>query len=291
MKTIILLIIFSTSLCAQDFVFDKEKGRAVPSYIGQVKHFVGKALIIKNNKKEDLKHGDRFGLKDVIETQEKSVVKIQMIDDTMITVGPKSQMEFSDFEFRDKSDRSSIYTLIKGQMTSEVKNKAKKDGDLKYRTKHATMGVRGTRLLLNFQSLGEKGITQMALTDGKALVEESTGTQKHNLVKGDHVVIVNDSVKNIAASEKFVLTDEEVDQLSGKGLDQEKDVRPLLPFFDMGKIAMNSPLYPFTDKVIEVQKSSNPEEPRLKLKKKDKNWKQNLDKLNEQLKENQDESP
>ncbi len=94
MNTIILCLIFSFPLFAQDFVFDKEKGKAVPSYIGQVKLFKGKALITKKGEKKDLGHGDRFAITDSIQTMDKSIVKIQMIDETIITVGPNSEMTF-----------------------------------------------------------------------------------------------------------------------------------------------------------------------------------------------------
>ncbi len=173
-------------------------------------------------------------------------------------------------------------------MSSDVKNPVK-EGDLRYKTKHAVMGVRGTKLLLNYQLVGNQAISQFALSEGKAVVLETGKRLSHDLVKGDHLVLVNDETKNASASDKLTLPPEEIEKLSSDV--GEKEFKPLLPLFDISMAGQGSPFGQSSDKFIEVNPNSKSDNPEMKLKKKDKSWQQNLDKLNEQLKDNQKKNP
>ena len=274
-----MLFLVSTSLIADDFVFDKETNRAVPAFIGQVTLFKGKVFVTKKDVTKEISHGERFATGDKVKTAEKSIVKILMIDDTVLTLGPKSEINLSEFEFTDKTNRKSLFELVEGQLSSEVKNKAK-DKDLTYRTRYVAMGVRGTRLLVNFHSEGNRDITQFALTEGKAVVDTQV------IVKGDHLVFVHDQEKKNGANEKFAMTAEEVQKLAGENIDEDTEFRPLLPYFQLAMISPNSPLWPFSNKVLEVVSTQGTEE-RPKLVKKSPSWEKNLEQLNQKLRDGQ----
>ncbi len=286
MKNLFMVLFLSTSLFAQDFTFDKEKGRAVPSFIGQIKIFKGKVFRVSEGKKNIISTGERFKVSDSVITEKGSFAKILLIDDTYLSIAPDSEVEFSKFDFTDKENRQTLTTIVRGQIASKVQTKAKKDGDIVYRTKYATMGVRGTRLLINHQLLGDKDISQFALTEGRAQVTDEKAGTKTDLETGLHMVIGHDAVKDLHANETNKIPEKELADLAADKLDESKDFKPFLPYFELSQLNPSSPFYPFVQKIIEVKNAGSADE-EMRLKSKDKTWQHNLEKLNEKLKDNQ----
>ena len=119
---IILLFLFSSLVFSQDFVFDKEKGRAVPSYIGQIKLMKGKVFKKNAEGTQVVDTGERFKKDDILITDNSAFARIQIVDDTIISVGPGSEFKFGDMDFKEKTDRKLSFSLNKGQVAGEVKN-------------------------------------------------------------------------------------------------------------------------------------------------------------------------
>lgn len=279
-----ILILFSTFAFSQDFVFDKEKGRAIPSYIGQIKLMKGKVFKKNAEGTQEISNGERFRKNDVLITDDKSFARIQIVDDTLISIGPKSEFRFDDFDFKDKMDRKLSFTLLKGQLTGNIKNKAK-PGDIQFKTKYTTMGVRGTYVLMNHQSKNSLDIAEYALLSGKIEVQDSN-RRVIPLSKGEKLVLIHDSSRQIADNEKLSVSEEEFDKLEAKALDEENNFKPFLPYFNINDVSSTSPLYQIVNTSASPQAS---EVGTVNEKRKEKSFSldEKLDQLNQKLRENQ----
>lgn len=284
MKTILFALFLTTSLFAQDFEFDKEKGRAVPKYIAQIKLLKGKVFKMANGEMEEVEVGARFSKSDTLVTSELSFAKIVVVDDTMISIGPKSELKFANFNFVDKNNRQIGYELIKGQLRAHVKNKAK-DGEIVFKTKLTAMGVRGTEILVNHQVFKNKPISEFALLSGVADLTDVKGV-KHDLRESDRMVFVQDPMTLESANEKIQFNKAETDYLRALRMDDEKEFKPFMPYFIPEKVSKDSALYSMLTGVTlsAAGKDESQEEPKRDGKK---NWRENLEKLNEKLRDNQ----
>lgn len=277
------MFIFSSLAFSQDFVFDKEKGRAVPSYIGQIKLMKGKVFKKNAEGTTEVETGERFKKDDVLITNNSSFARIQIVDDTVISVGPESEFKFDEMDFKEKTDRKLSFTLSKGQVTGEVKNKANPQ-DIKFRTKYTSMGVRGTYFLMNHQSKGSLDIAEYALLRGKIEVsDDKNETLKLN--EGDRVVLIHDSAKNISQNDKIILSPPEIKRLKGEGVDEETEFKPFLPYFTAKEVGLSSPLYSLLHTVSKPEEglkesTQKREEPKP-------HYEETLKELNKKLRENQ----
>ena len=284
MKTILFALFMTTSLFAQDFEFDKEKGRAVPKYIAQLKLLKGKVFKSTDGEMVEVQVGERFAKNDILITGEMSYAKIVVVDDTLVSIGPKSELKFSNFNFVDKTNRQVTYDLIKGQLRALVKNKAK-DGEIIFKTKSISMGVRGTEILMNHQTFKNKEISEYALLTGMAdVTEEKSG--KHDLKSSDRIIFVKDPMTLESANEKIQFTKVEMDYLRAVKMDDEKEFKPFMPYFVPEKVGQDSALYTILTRVAGATAGAA-EAPQEGKRDNKKNWRENLDKLNEKLRDNQ----
>lgn len=272
-KLTFMTLFFSLSLFAQDFTFDKEKGKAVPNFLCQLKLMKGKVFKKDGQDLVEVKVGERFNKNDTIVTGEQSLAKVLVVDDTMITIGPSSELNFADFEYTDKDNRKVLYNLVKGQLSGHVRQKAK-DGDINFKTKYTVLGVRGTEILMNFRTVNDKEVSEYALVDGKAVVTDDKN-EKHDIKKGEHLVFIHDTVKQTSAVEKLKLSNEEVNRLKAMKIDETKEFKPTMPYYKIGDVAQNTTQSDSMDE-------NAPEEKRVNKK----HWKENLEQLNKNLKEN-----
>lgn len=281
MKIILLTFFFIFPVLAQDFTFDKESGEAIPNFIGQIKMTRGRVYQMAGGTKKEIKTGARFYKNDTLITGNSSFAQLLIADDSIITLGANSELNFTDFKFIDKSNRQIVYSFIKGQIRGLIKNKAK-DGDIVFKTKVAVMGIRGTELFVNHQKLKNLEISEFALLSGLTEVTDDKG-QKHDLQKTDRLIIVQNSETKKSANERNQLSESDL-----KILNRENE---LLYLFDPTALNTNSPLLPFfhSDKVNDPSAAgatADSEEP-FKKEGQNKGWQKNLDKLNQKLKEYQ----
>jgi hypothetical protein len=283
MKTSVFFLFVTTSLFAQDFEFDKDKGRAVPKYIAQIKLLEGKVFKLSNGEMEEVQVGARFSKLDTLVTSELSYAKIAVVDDTFVSIGPKSELKFSSFNFVDKTNRQITYDLIKGQLRAHVKNKAK-EGEIIFKTKVTAMGVRGTEILINHQTFKNKEISEYALLFGVAEINDKSG--KIKLIESDRVVFVQDPKTLLSANEKISFTKSEGESLKALKMNDEKEFKPFMPYFVPENVKQDSALYSFffgTSSTV-----SDPADSTFGPKRDNKkNWRENLEKLNEKLRDNQ----
>jgi hypothetical protein len=278
MKFIFIAWVASFSLFAQDFTFDKESGQAVPKHIAQVKIAKGNVFKLTNGKQKEIKVGDRLYKSDTLITNSASIAQILIVDDTIMTLGANSELNFAEFKFVDKTKRQAVYSFIRGQIRGLIKNKAQ-EGDIVIQTKLATMGIRGTELFVNHQTINNLEVSEFALISGKVVVNDDKKAP-HELSKNDRIIIVQDSLNKESAQERNTLSEEEL-----KALNQENSVMDL---FSPASLANTSPLYALFNKTaatgstpeagVNQDTGSDPEK---------KHWKNNLRKLNEKLKDYQ----
>jgi hypothetical protein len=277
MKFIFIALVFSTTLFAKDFTFDQESGKAVPNHLGEIKLLKGKVFKKHQGKTTEVKTGTRFNKDDTVFTEQRSFAKISLVDDTILTVGPNSELNFSEFKYVDKTNRQITFDFIKGQLRALVVNKAK-EGDLKFRTKAALMGVRGTELLINHQTLNALEISEFALLTGSAEVMDNKN-EKHALAKLDRITIVLDSDNRKIASHKNTLSETEQNLLKAE--------EGLMPYFQIENLSKTSALYSHLQKLPVSDLSSGQSNQAPVNQDERKNWRYNLQKLNEKLKLNQ----
>ncbi len=270
----------------QDYTFDKTTGKAKPNFVAQTTLFKGDVFKLTGDKKEKVEVGTRFYKNDTVLTQDKSFIKLKVVDDTIMALGPNSQLNFETFQFIEKDDRKAVYNLIKGQLRGHFKVKAK-DGDLTVKTSTAAMGIRGTEILVTHQEVEFKELSDFVLLSGSAFILDKA-LQKHDIKKSERVVTALDPKTNQSSNEKTTLPENELDRLKAMNINERKNFKPFLPYIILEDIKKDSPLYSFFH--ASEQKNSDNEESESDsspTKEKPAVWKSKLKKLNKKLKQNQ----
>lgn len=287
MKTlIIILALISFSTLAQDFSLDKASGKVQPNFLGQAKLIQGKTFKKVNGELKAIVNGSRFYPSDVVVTDKNSKVRIFLVDETSLVLGPESEIQFTSFQFKDKNDRQAIVTLVKGQLASDVKNEVR-NGEITFKTRFVAMGVRGTELLVNHRSLKDKEISEFALLSGKADLTDQSG-QVTKLNPGMKMVFIQDTHQKSEVAEILPLTSWEKTQLSQK-VNEDKEFRHLLPYLDLKSLSNDSKLAPALKEASAAASPST--EPKVNHPSPKNHWKDNLRMLNERLKKDrQDEA-
>ncbi len=175
MKKIIIPALFTLMLSL--IVYGQSKmgsdGAIASDAIGQVRLAKGNITIIrgKDGKKTKASKGLKVYQKDIIKTQPRSFIRIAMIDETIIQLGPKSIFKFESFTYKSATDRKSIYNFVDGKLRTVIKNKAKK-GDITIKARSVAMGIRGTEILSEiYQDASGESHTKIALLSGKVNVD------------------------------------------------------------------------------------------------------------------------
>jgi hypothetical protein len=271
--TFLLLTLIPLTLSAQSFTFDKKSGKAVPTFVAELKLLKGRVMKTTGGRPRVVQIGEKFYPKDVVETDADSSLKMIVADDTWLALGPNSELVFTDFEFKEKTDRTINYELKKGQLSANVRQKVK-SGEVNFRTRFASMGVRGTKVLMNFREVKGKAITEYALVEGKAEVTDQKGTV-HPLSAGERIVIMEDQKTKEAGLEKLQLSKEELESFTSPDADEDKGIKPFMPYYEPKAMQV-------TTATPEAVKSK----PATEATTAGDGSFQNLKKLNEQLKEN-----
>lgn len=275
MKYLILFVtIFSFTTYAQNFSFNKETGKAVPNFVGELKLLKGRVLRTTGGRPRVVQVGEKFYPKDIVVTEANSMMKLLMVDDTWLSLGPESEIVFTDFDFKDKNNRTINYELKRGQLAANVRQKIK-DGGVSFRTRFTAMGIRGTKILMNYREFKGSGISEYAVMEGEAEVTSSKG-EAQKLTSGERIVLIENEKTKEELVERLKLTAEDLENFSSPEGEEEKGIKPLMPYYEPKAVSVTS-----TDiageKVERKQDGSSSGNGTLN----------NLKKLNEQLKDNQ----
>ena len=176
---------FEAQAVDKDWTFDPKTSSLIPNYLGKVKVINGKAVIGER----ELQKGSKIYPQDLVQTAEKSFVVIEMIDLTIVTIGPKSEFKVEKWIYRTKNDREVTFSVLKGQWRALVKSKSKDDDQLKIKTSVISMGIRGTELLVNVNAHQGADVTQVALLEGQIHFDgDLPANIKRDLLPGDYAI-------------------------------------------------------------------------------------------------------
>ncbi|MDC1174268.1 FecR family protein [Bacteriovoracaceae bacterium] len=266
---------------AKEFSFDKESNSIVPNYVGKVAVLRGRAYRINEaQKKTTLKKDMKIYKKDIVETTSSTLVKIKMVDNTTLIIGPKSQMKFDHFVYRTKQDRESVLKLINGKMRVHFNIKAPKKDALKVRVKHVSMGVRGTKILATTTQSKDYHQSQILLIEGEGHIIDKHHDHEQVLSPKDHYI--SSTFKNKKHKKTLInIKNHEHDHYKGKTA-ADKDFLPLLPFEPIidheGKTVT-------ADEVEDEDTSVDFNKMNIYQEEEKPNWKNTLKELNKKLKE------
>jgi len=154
---------------------------------------------LHEKKVRKLNNKDPIFESDIIRTSENSLLRIKFKDNSILTVGPHSELEV--IYFRKKPKKRNIIKLIQGQMRVWVREKSKglKDSVI-IKTKNASIGVRGTEFLTNTYLSAKRASTDLLVLEGRVLGQYESG-EKLELKSGEYInsSYLGDGVQNISA--------------------------------------------------------------------------------------------
>ncbi len=132
---------------------------SVSHVIGHVTKLVGTATAIRNGVSVILNNGDNVEKGDVIQSGSNSTLGITFIDGTVFGLSSNARMVLNEMVYDPNgSNNSSLLSLVAGTITF-VAGETAKHGDMKVDTPVATMGIRGTAVLveIDFTVPGQGG--------------------------------------------------------------------------------------------------------------------------------------
>ena len=123
-------------------------GIAAAQVIGHVTKLSGSATAVRNGVSVILNNGDNVEKGDVVATGADSTLGITFIDGTVFGLSSNARMVLNEMVYDPNgSNNSSLLSLVAGTITF-VAGETAKHGDMKIDTPVATMGIRGTAVLV-----------------------------------------------------------------------------------------------------------------------------------------------
>ncbi|RTL55342.1 MAG: hypothetical protein EKK40_00945 [Bradyrhizobiaceae bacterium] len=116
--------------------------------IGQVSKVVGSATVIRNGVVVELHNGDHVFKGDVVQAGVNSSCTITFVDGSVFGLSANARMLLNDMVYDQAgASNSALISLVRGTI-SFVAGETAKHGDMKVETPVATMGIRGTAVLV-----------------------------------------------------------------------------------------------------------------------------------------------
>jgi hypothetical protein len=126
-------------------------GEASP--IGKIKTSKGDVVIIRSGEEIAIKTGDKLYQNDFIRTGADSSVGIIFVDNTILSLGPRSEIVIDEYVFTPQEGRlSMIASMLKGTASylSGIIGRRSPES-VKLQTPDATIGIRGTKFLIKVE--------------------------------------------------------------------------------------------------------------------------------------------
>jgi len=140
------------SICAVIImlIFSFEPVNADNNVVGSIKNVHGGAHIIRDGSDIAAKKGQKLYQSDVLQTDAGGSMGLILRDDTLISLGPNTQISIDEFKFIPAQNEFSILTkMFKGIVTYVSGKIAKLSPEsARFETPVATVGVRGTKFLV-----------------------------------------------------------------------------------------------------------------------------------------------
>ena len=126
---------------------------ALDTPVGSVKTIKGTASIIRQNQVIPAQIGDKVFMKDSLKTGPDGSLGMIFKDDTLLSIGPQSEITISEFLFSPAEGRLSIVTkLLKGTAAYLTGIIAKLSPEsVRFETPVAGIGIRGTKFAVKIE--------------------------------------------------------------------------------------------------------------------------------------------
>jgi VCBS repeat-containing protein len=136
--------------------------------VGHLVKMTGSASIVRGGVTIDLNNGDAVYQNDVVQTGSGSTLGLVMIDGTTFNVTANARLMLNDLTYdANSTSNTSLFTLVQGA-ASFVAGQVAKTGDMKVGTPVATMGIRGTAVILDISSVdGRVSVSVVDQQDGQ----------------------------------------------------------------------------------------------------------------------------
>jgi hypothetical protein len=128
-------------------------GPAHAAEIGQIKNTAGQVFLLRNNNQQPAKARDIVEQADIIVTGSDGSAGITLIDNSRLSVGPNSRVEFKQFRFNPTTQEGeSLTQLHRGTLAIVSGQIAKRSPDaMKVQTPTTILGVRGTKFAVKVE--------------------------------------------------------------------------------------------------------------------------------------------
>ncbi|WP_454624428.1 nidogen-like domain-containing protein [Bradyrhizobium cenepequi] len=127
-------------------------GAPAAKLVGHIAQLTGSASVVRNGVTVELQNGDAVYQSDVVQTGSGSTLGLVLNDGTTFNLSANARLMLNDLTFDATSNsNSSLITLVQGA-ASFVAGQVAKTGDMKVATPIATMGIRGTAVILDISA-------------------------------------------------------------------------------------------------------------------------------------------
>jgi VCBS repeat-containing protein len=230
---------------------------AAAKVVGHVVKMTGSASIVRNGVTIDVNNGDNVYQNDAVQTGSGSTLGLVMIDGTTFNLTANARLMMNDLTYDATStSNTSLFTLVQGAATF-VAGQVAKTGDMKVSTPVATMGIRGTAVILDISA-----------TDGTVLV--SVANQRDGQIhavqvfnaRGDLIgtVTSNGSSLTLTPTATFEVIAQESNKTVAQVLTEFNAFQLLLSTYEIGK-----QLFPNTPFPTDGRRGDNTQQPLTKF--------------------------
>jgi VCBS repeat-containing protein len=212
---------------------------AAAKVVGHVVKMTGSASIVRNGVTIDVNNGDIVYQNDVVQTGSGSTLGLVMIDGTTFNLTANARLMMNDLTYDATStSNTSLFTLVQGAATF-VAGQVAKTGDMKVSTPVATMGIRGTAVILDINAVdGTVSVSVVNQRDGQI-----HALQVFN-ARGDLIgtVTSNGSSLTLRPTATFEVIAQESNKTVAQVLTEFNAFQQLLSTYEIGKqLVPNTP--------------------------------------------------
>ena len=230
---------------------------AAAKVIGHVVKMTGSASIVRNGVTIDVNNGDNVYQSDVVQTGSGSTLGLVMIDGTTFNLTANARLMMNDLTYDATStSNTSLFTLVQGAATF-VAGQVAKTGDMKISTPVATMGIRGTAVILDVSAIdGTVSVSVANQRDGQV-----HAVQVFN-ARGDLIgtVTSNGSSLTLTPTATFEVIAQESNKTFAQVLTEFNAFQQLLNTYEIAK-----QLFPNTPFPTDGRRGDNTQQPVTKF--------------------------
>jgi hypothetical protein len=121
--------------------------------IGSIKNLRGQATVVRNQQSLPAQVGLKLIKSDILKTGSNSSIGVILRDDTLLSLGPNSEIALADFAFSPNEGRLSLVTrMTKGTaayLTGQIGRLSPQS--VRFETPVATIGIRGTMFAVKIE--------------------------------------------------------------------------------------------------------------------------------------------